>query len=179
MKLIILDRDGVINQDSDDYIKTEQEWQAIPGSLRAIARLNHHGYRVVAATNQSGLARGKLTLKDMNKIHKKMHTLLAQYGGAVEAVFFCPHGQDDGCACRKPNPGLFREIGKRLRTSLNGVVTIGDRLSDVQAALAVGARPMLVRTGKGQQQIDEGIIPDNIPVYDDLAQATSALLAES
>ena len=179
MKLIILDRDGVINQDSDDYIKTEQEWQAIPGSLRAIARLNHHGYRVVAATNQSGLARGKLTLKDMNKIHKKMHTLLAQYGGVVEAVFFCPHGPDDGCACRKPNPGLFREIGKRLRTSLNGVVTIGDRLSDVQAALAVGARPMLVRTGKGQQQIDEGIIPDNIPVYDDLAQATSALLAES
>ena len=179
MKLIILDMDGVINQDSDDYIKTEQEWQPIPGSLQAIARLNHQGYHVVTATNQSGLARGKLTLKELNRIHKKMHTHLAQYGGVIEAVFFCPHGPDDGCDCRKPNPGLFREIGKRLHTPLNGVPVIGDRLSDVQAALIVDARPILVRTGKGQKQIDEGVIPADIPVYDDLARATSALLAES
>ena len=179
MKLIILDMDGVINRDSDDYIKTEQEWEAIPGSLQAIARLNHSGFHVVTATNQSGLARGKLTLRELNRIHKKMHTHLAQYGGVIEAVFFCPHDPDEGCACRKPKPGLFREIERRLHTSLDGVPVIGDRLSDIQAAQAVGARPILVRTGKGQGQLDEGLIPDNIPVYDDLAQATSALLADS
>ena len=178
MKLIILDMDGVINQDSDNYIKTEQEWQPIPGSLQAIARLNHHGYHVVTASNQSGLARGKLTLKELNQIHRKLHTHLAQYGGVIEAIFFCPHGPDEGCACRKPEPGMFREIGKRLRTSLHGVVAIGDRLSDIQAAMAVGARPLLVRTGKGQKQLDEGLISENVPVYDDLAQATSTLLAD-
>ena len=177
MKLIILDMDGVINQDSDDYIKTELEWQAIPGSLQAIARLNHNGFHVVTATNQSGLARGKLTLRELNRIHKKMHAHLAQYGGVIEAVFFCSHDPDEGCACRKPKPGLFKEIERRLHTSVHGVPVIGDRLSDIQAALSVGARPILVRTGKGQKQLDEGFIPDNIPVYDDLAQATSALLA--
>ena len=179
MKLIILDMDGVINQDSDDYIKTELEWQAIPGSLQAIARLNHNGFHVVTATNQSGLARGKLTLRELNRIHKKMHTHLAQYGGVIEAVFFCSHDPDEGCACRKPKPGLFKEIERRLHTSVHGVPVIGDRLSDIQAALSVGARPILVRTGKGQKQLDEGLIPDNIPVYDDLAQVTSALLAGS
>ena len=177
MKLIILDMDGVINRDSDDYIKTEQEWEAIPGSLQAIARLNHSGFHVVTATNQSGLARGKLTLRELNRIHKKMHTHLAQYGGVIEAVFFCPHDPDEGCACRKPKPGLPKEIERRLHTSLHDVPMIGDRLSDIQAGLNVGARPILVRTGKGQRQLDEGLIPDNIPVYDDLAQATSALLA--
>ena len=177
MKLIILDMDGVINRDSDDYIKTEQEWEAIPGSLQAIARLNHSGFHVVTATNQSGLARGKLTLRELNRIHKKMHAHLAQYGGVIEAVFFCPHDPDEGCACRKPKPGLFKEIERRLHTSLHDVPMIGDRLSDIQAGLNVGARPILVRTGKGQRQLDEGLIPDNIPVYDDLAQATSALLA--
>ena len=176
MKLIILDRDGVINEDSDDYIKTEQEWQAIPGSLQAIARLNHHGYRVIVATNQSGLARGKLTLKEFNKIHRKMHTHLSQYGGAIEAVFFCPHGPDDGCTCRKPKPGLFMEIEKRLRISLHDVIAIGDKLSDIEAALAIGSKPLLVRTGKGQRQIDQGIIPGDIPIYNDLAHATSAIL---
>ena len=179
MKLIILDMDGVINRDSDDYIKTEQEWEAIPGSLQAIARLNHSGFHVVTATNQSGLARGKLTLRELNRIHKKMHTHLAQYGGVIEAVFFCPHDPDEGCACRKPKPGLLKEIERRLHTSLHDVPMIGDRLSDIQAGLNVGARPILVRTGKGQRQLDEGLIPDNIPVYDDLAQATSALLAGS
>ena len=177
MKLIILDMDGVINRDSDDYIKTEQEWEAIPGSLQAIARLNHSGFHVVTATNQSGLARGKLTLRELNRIHKKMHAHLAQYGGVIEAVFFCPHDPDEGCACRKPKPGLFKEIERRLHTSLHDVPMIGDRLSDIQAGLNVGARPILVRTGKGQGQLDEGLIPDNIPVYDDLAQATTALLA--
>ena len=177
MKLIILDMDGVINQDSDDYIKTEQEWQAIPGSLQAIARLNHSGYHTVIATNQSGLARGKLTLKDLNRIHRKMHTHLAQYGGVVDAIFFCPHGPDEGCACRKPEPGLLKEIERRLHTPLSGAPVIGDRLSDIRAAQAVGASPILVRTGKGQKQLDEGLIPDGIPVYDDLSGATIALLS--
>ncbi len=177
MKLIILDMDGVINRDSDNYIKTEQEWEAIPGSLQAIARLNHSGFHVVTATNQSGLARGKLTLRELNRIHKKMHTHLTQYGGVIEAVFFCPHDPDEGCACRKPKPGLLKEIERTLHTSLHDVPMIGDRLSDIQAGLNVGARPILVRTGKGQRQLDEGLIPDNIPVYDDLVQATSALLA--
>lgn len=176
MKLIILDMDGVINRDSDDFIKTEQEWEAIPGSLQAIARLNHSGFHVVTASNQSGLARGKLTMHELNRIHRKLHAHLAQYGGVIDAIFFCPHGPDEGCACRKPEPGLFREIESRLHTPLYGVPVIGDRLSDVRAAQTVGARPMLVRTGKGQQQLDEGLIPEDIPVYDDLAQATSALL---
>ncbi len=178
MKLIILDMDGVINRDSDDYIKSEQEWQALPGSLQAIARLNQSGYHAVVASNQSGLARGKFTLKELNRIHRKMHTHLAQYGGVVEAVFFCPHGPDAGCDCRKPAPGMFREIERRLHTPLSGVPVIGDRLSDIQAAQAVGASPILVRTGKGQRQLDEGIIPDNIPVHDDLAQAAAVLLAD-
>ena len=177
MKLIILDMDGVVNQESDDYIKTEQEWQAIPGSLQAIARLNHNGFHVVTATNQSGLARGKLTLKELNRIHRKMHNHLAQYGGVVDAIFFCPHGPDADCACRKPKPGLFKEIERRLHTPLYGIPVIGDRLTDIQVAQTVGARPMLVRTGKGQQQLDEGLIPDGIPVYDDLAQTTTALLS--
>ncbi len=176
MKLIILDMDGVINRDSDDFIKTEQEWEAIPGSLQAIARLNHSGFHVVTASNQSGLARGKLTMHELNRIHRKLHAHLAQYGGVIDAIFFCPHGPDEGCACRKPEPGLFREIESRLHTPLYGVPVIGDRLSDVRAAQTIGARPMLVRTGKGQQQLDEGLIPEDIPVYDDLAQATSALL---
>ncbi len=178
MKLIILDMDGVINRHSDDYIKSEQEWQALPGSLQAIARLNQSGYHAVIASNQSGLARGKFTLQELNRIHRKMHTHLAQYGGVVEAVFFCPHGPDAGCDCRKPAPGMFREIERRLHTPLSGVPVIGDRLSDIQAAQAVGASPILVRTGKGQRQLDEGIIPDNIPVHDDLAQAAAALLAD-
>lgn len=177
MKLVILDMDGVINHDSDDYIKSEQEWQAVPGSLQAIARLNQQGYHVVVATNQSGLARGKLTLKELNRIHRKMHAHLARFGGVIEAIFFCPHGPDEGCACRKPAPGLFREIERRLHTPLTAVPVIGDRLSDIQAALAVGASPMLVRTGKGQKQLDEALIPGEIPVYDDLAQAATALLS--
>ena len=177
MKLIILDMDGVINRDSDDYIKSEQEWQALPGSLQTIARLNQSGYHAVIATNQSGLARGKLTLKELNRIHRKMHTHLARYGGVVDAVFFCPHGPDEGCDCRKPAPGMFKEIERRLHTPLAGVPVIGDRLSDIEAARAVGANPILVRTGKGQRQLDDGIIPDDVPVYDDLAQTAAALLS--
>lgn len=176
MKLIILDRDGVINYDSDEYIKTEEEWTPIPGSLEAIAKLTHEGYHVVVISNQAGLARGKITLENLNRIHRKMHTLVSQYGGKIEAIFFCPHGPDDQCDCRKPKPGLFKEISKRLHAPLDGVIVIGDKLSDIQAALFVGAKPVLVKTGYGQQFIDAGEVPDDIPVYDDLAAAVDAML---
>lgn len=177
MKLIILDRDGVINQDSDDYIKSTDEWQAIPGSLEAIARLTHNGYRIVVASNQSGLARGKFTIEALNAIHHKMHDQISRYGGVIEAVFFCPHGPDDGCSCRKPEPGLYNEIARRLHVSLKGVISIGDKLSDVEATRAAGASPVLVKTGKGQSIVDNNELPDDVPVYDDLAAAVDELIS--
>ena len=176
MKLIILDRDGVINEDSNDFIKSEDEWQAIPGSLDAIARLNREGFRIVVASNQSGLARGKFDYTDLNAIHRKMHTHLAQYGGVVEAVFFCPHAPEDDCGCRKPKPGLLHEISRRLRTPLYKSILIGDKLSDMQAAMSVKARAMLVKTGKGQASIESGELPEQVSVYEDLAEAADALL---
>lgn len=176
MKLIIIDRDGVINYDSDEYIKSEAEWNPIPGSLEAIGKLTHEGYHIVVVSNQSGLARGKFTLDNLNHIHQKMHSHISQFGGKIEAIFFCPHGPDDNCKCRKPKPGLFEEISKRLHISLNGVTVVGDKLSDIEAALAVNANPVLVKTGYGQKYIDSGEVPANIPVYDDLAAAVNALL---
>jgi len=179
MKLIILDRDGVINHDSDDYIKSAEEWLPIPGSLEAIARLNHSGYRVVVVSNQSGLARGKLTIDDLNSIHRKMLTHLGQYGGMIDAIFFCPHGPDDGCECRKPKPGLFFDVARRLRVLLDDVITVGDKLSDMQAAKTAGSRPLLVRTGYGQALVDSGKVPDYVQVYADLAAVVDDLLADS
>ncbi|NOY63686.1 MAG: D-glycero-beta-D-manno-heptose 1,7-bisphosphate 7-phosphatase, partial [Gammaproteobacteria bacterium] len=144
MRLIVLDRDGVINEDSDAYIKSPEEWIPIAGSLEAIARLNRAHYTVVVATNQSGLARGMFDVGMLNRIHSKMRALLSDAGGHVEAIFFCPHGPDDGCECRKPSPGLMLQIAKRLHVALINVPIIGDSLRDLQAAQAVGARPMLV-----------------------------------
>jgi len=178
--LVILDRDGVINQDSDDYIKSPEEWEAIPGSLEAIARLTQSGYRVVVATNQSGLARGLFNIDVLNKIHEKMHRHLSMIGSSVEAIFFCPHAPKAACACRKPKPGLFQDIALRLGTNLTGVPAIGDSLRDLQVAVAVGARPILVRTGKGRgteaQLADKGLA--EVEVYDDLAAAVSHLLLQ-
>lgn len=176
MKLLILDRDGVINQDSDDYIKSADEWQAIPGSLEAIARLNRGGFRIVVATNQSGLAGGKLDILQLNAIHGRMHTQLAQYGGVIEAIFFCPHGPDEGCSCRKPQPGLLHEISRRLRVPLYRTTFIGDSLRDIEAALTVKAGAILVKTGAGQSLIDSGKLPETVPVYKDLAAVADALL---
>jgi len=178
MKLIILDRDGVINEDSDDYIKSVDEWLPIPGSIEAIARLSRNDYRVVVATNQSGIARGYFDLDTLNQIHDKMHQLANAAGGSIDAVFFCPHGPDDGCDCRKPKSGMLREIGERLHVSLEGVPAIGDSLRDLQAAEAVGARPLLVRTGKGKRTLDRLGDDCSYPVYDDLAAAVDALLLE-
>lgn len=177
MKLVILDRDGVINKDSDAYIKSPDEWIPIPGSLDAIARLNHAGYLVVVATNQSGLARRLFDIDQLNAIHQKMLDELAKIGGHIDAFFFCPHGPDDGCDCRKPMPGLLQQISDRMDTDLSGVPVIGDSLRDLQAAASVDAFPILVLTGKGQktQTTLEGF--EDIPIYEDLAAAVDALLA--
>ena len=149
MKLVILDRDGTINVDSDEYVKSADEWMPLPGALEAIARLNHAGWHVVVATNQSGLGRGLFDLGALNAMHAKMHKLLAAMGARVDAVFFCPHGPEDACQCRKPLPGLFEQIGERFGVDLRGVPTVGDSLRDLQAGVAAGCEPHLVLTGKG------------------------------
>lgn len=176
MKLIILDRDGVINEDSDDYIKSPEEWIPISGSLEAIARLTRAGYRIAVATNQSGVARGLFDLETLQGIHDKMCGAVTAAGGEIAAIFFCPHGPDDGCACRKPRPGMLRDIGTRFAVGLGGVPAVGDSLRDVQAAQAVGARPILVRTGKGKNTVRRGDGLAGVEIYADLAAAADALL---
>lgn len=177
VKLIVLDRDGTINHDSDQFIKSPDEWRPIPGSLEAIARLNHAGYRVVVATNQSGIGRGLFDMGTLNAIHEKMHRSLAQLGGRVDAVFYCPHTADATCDCRKPKPGLLKEVGRRFNVDMAGVPVIGDGLRDLQAAENVGGQPMLVLTGKGERTLREGRFPKNTVIFPDLAFAVSALLA--
>lgn len=179
MKLIILDRDGVINQDSDDYIKSVDEFIPLPGSLEAIARLNQAGYRVAVATNQSGIGRGYYDIATLNAMHDKLRRLLNQLGGHIEMIAFCPHGPDDNCDCRKPKTGMYLEIAHRFEVSLEDVPVIGDSLRDLQAAQAVGASPILVRTGKGMRTLEKGEGLEGIPVYDDLASAVEALLQET
>jgi D-glycero-D-manno-heptose 1,7-bisphosphate phosphatase len=151
MKLVILDRDGTINSDSDDFVKTPEEWLPLPGALEAIARLNHAGWHVVIASNQSGLGRGLFDVTALNAIHAKMHKMLAAVGGRVDAVFYCPHSPEESCSCRKPLPGLFEQIGARLGVPLKGVPTAGDSLRDLQAGAAAGCEPHLVLTGKSAQ----------------------------
>ncbi|AOU99817.1 D-glycero-beta-D-manno-heptose-1,7-bisphosphate 7-phosphatase [Acidihalobacter yilgarnensis] len=176
MKLIILDRDGVINEDSDDYIKSPDEWRPIPGSLEAIARLNEAGYQVVVATNQSGIGRGLFDVETLAAMHEKMHRLLAAYGGHIDAVFFCPHAPGQRCGCRKPAPGLFAEIAQRFGVDLGGVPAVGDSLRDIEVAQAVGAQPMLVRTGKGQRTLAAGKVSGDVPIFDDLAHVADTLV---
>ena len=177
MKLIILDRDGVINFDSAQFIKSPDEWKPIPGSLVAIARLNQAGYRVVVATNQSGVGRGLFEMDTLNAIHEKMLKALVQVGGRIDAIFFCPHTSADNCTCRKPKPGMLHEISKRFNTNLTDVPAIGDALRDLQAAVAVGAKPMLVLTGKGKKTATDPELPVGTLVFPDLAAAVAHLLA--
>jgi D-glycero-D-manno-heptose 1,7-bisphosphate phosphatase len=148
MKLVILDRDGTINEDRDDYVKSPEEWVPVAGALEAIARLNHNGWHTVVATNQSGVGRGLFDMAALNAMHLKMHQMLAVHGGRVDAVFFCPHVNEDCCACRKPLPGLFHQIGERFAVDLREVPVVGDTLRDLQAGVAAGCEPHLVRTGK-------------------------------
>jgi D-glycero-D-manno-heptose 1,7-bisphosphate phosphatase len=176
MKLIILDRDGVINKDSDEFIKSPEEFIPLPGSLEAIARLNHAGYLVMVATNQSGIGRGYFTMDTLTQIHDKLKRLLNAYGGRIDGIFFCPHGPDAHCRCRKPQPGLYEEIAQRLGTDLNNVPAVGDSLRDLQAAQYVGAKPILVRTGKGERTLAKGDGLEGIPVYADLAEYVDQLL---
>jgi D-glycero-D-manno-heptose 1,7-bisphosphate phosphatase len=176
-KLIVLDRDGVINYDSEQFIKSPEEWRPVPGSVEAIARLNHAGYRVVVATNQSGIGRGLFDMGMLNTIHEKMHKALSHAGARVDAIFFCPHTADSRCECRKPKAGMLIEIGKRFNMELTGVPCIGDSLRDLQAAEAVGAQPILVLTGKGEKTLREGHFPKSTVIFPDLAFAVSALLA--
>ena len=150
MKIVILDRDGTINHDSDEYIKSPEEWRALPGALEAISRLNHAGYHVVIATNQSGLGRGLMDVAALNAIHKRMIKQLAAVGGRVDAIFYCPHAPTDGCTCRKPMPGLIEQIAERFGLEMRGVSFVGDTLSDMQAAEAAGCAPHLVLTGKSE-----------------------------
>ena len=157
LKLIILDRDGTINEDRDDYVKSPDEWVPIPGALEAIARLNHAGWHTVVATNQSGLARGLFDISALNAIHARMNRELAEFGGRIDAVFFCPHGPDDGCTCRKPLPGLFTMIGERYGVSLRETYAVGDSLRDLQASATAGCAPHLVRTGKGAALDDAAV----------------------
>jgi D-glycero-D-manno-heptose 1,7-bisphosphate phosphatase len=176
MKLIILDRDGVINHDSDQYIKSPEEWKPIPGSLEAIARLNQWGYRVVVATNQSGVGQGLFEMDVLNAIHEKMIKAAAQVGGRFDAIFFCPHTSGDGCECRKPKPGLLRDIAARYNTDLAGVPVIGDSLRDLQAAVAVDAQPILVLTGKGEKTAKDPGLPAVTTIFPDLATAVTKLV---
>lgn len=175
MKLVILDRDGVINHDSDQYIKSPDEWIPIDGSPEAIAQLTRWGYRVVVVTNQSGIGRGLFDMNTLNAIHAKMHRVVTQAGGRIDAVFFCPHTNADKCTCRKPKAGMFEQIAARYRTDLAGVPAIGDSLRDLQAALAVGAAPMLVLTGKGSKTVNDPGLPAGTPVFADLAAAVRSI----
>ncbi len=177
-KLVILDRDGVINYDSNDFIKTPDEWQPIPGSLEAIAQLNQAGFRIVVATNQSGLSRGLFTLDDFYQIHQKMFKLLDDVGGSIEAIFFCPHHPKEECKCRKPQPGMLQDIANRLGISLTNVPAIGDSLRDLQAATAVGAQPILVLTGNGTQTQTQMAEFNDVLVYKDLANFVDQFLIE-
>ena len=175
MKLIILDRDGVINHDSDQFIKSPEEWKPIDGSLEAIARLNQWGWRVVIASNQSGIGRGLFGMDTLNAINEKMVKSLAQVGGRLDAIFFCPHAADSTCECRKPKPGLFLQIADRFNVSLSGVPSVGDSLRDLQAGMTSGCIPYLVLTGKGQKTRVDPALPDETRIYTDLAAVVSDL----
>ena len=180
MKIVILDRDGTINEDSDEFIKSPEEWLPLPGALEAIARLNHAGWHCVIASNQSGLGRGLFDVGSLNAMHAKMHKMLAVQGGRIDAVFYCPHAVEDNCLCRKPLPGLFEQIGDRFGVELKGTPVVGDGLRDLQAGAMVGCEPHLVLTGKGAAL--RGLpLPEQFPagtwVHEDLGAFADWLIA--
>ena len=177
MRAVILDRDGVINHDSDEFIKTPEEWVPLPGSLQAIARLHQAGFTVAVATNQSGVGRGLLTPETLQQIHARMLDGVRDHGGAIAEIAFCPHLPDAGCDCRKPAPGLLHELARRLDLDLDGVPVVGDSERDLIAARRAGASPVLVRTGKGLRTLASSRDLQGIPVFDDLAAFVDDLLA--
>lgn len=175
MKLIILDRDGVINHESDAFIKSPDEWSPLPGSLEAIARLKKNGYTIAVATNQSGIGRGYFSQETLAAIHHKMQSQLALLGAEIDAIFYCPHIAEDNCFCRKPKPGLLHQISHHFHCDLTNIPIVGDSMRDMQAALAVGAKPILVKTGRGMHSIEQGKNLDALSIYDDLASVVAAL----
>ena len=177
MKLIVLDRDGVINVDSEQFIKSPDEWKPIPGSLEAIARLNESGWRVVVASNQSGVGRGLFDMDTLNAINEKMTKAIGQAGGRLDAIFFCPHLADSTCDCRKPRPGMFLQIAERFNVDMKGVPVVGDSLRDLQAGVAVGCQPYLVLTGKGAKTQADPALPEGTLVFPDLAAVAAQLTA--
>lgn len=179
MKLIILDRDGVINQDRDDFVKSPEEWIAVPGSLEAIVKLNQAGFKVVVATNQSGIARGLFSLKVLASIHKKMQQQLAKLGGQLDGIYFCPHGPDDHCDCRKPKAGLFKQIARDFQCDLRQAYAVGDSLRDIQAAKSVGCEAFLVRTGKGERALASDTDQlQNVEIFTNLFHVVEKLLKD-
>ena len=178
-KLVILDRDGVINFDSAQFIKNPAEWKPIPGSLEAIARLTQCGYRVVVAINQSGVGRGLFDMETLNLIHSKMHKAVVSLGGRIDAIFYCPHAADSKCDCRKPKPGMFKRISETLNVDLKGVPAIGDSLRALQACAAASCQPMLVMTGKGEKTKADNELPEGTLESRDLSAAVDAILKET
>ena len=176
MKLVILDRDGVINYDSDQYIKSPNEWKPLPGSLEAIAKLTQSGYKVVVATNQSGVGRGLFDMDTLNAIHNKMHHAVQALGGRIDAVFYCPHPADSDCNCRKPKPGMLERIAGYFNTSMDGIPAVGDSQRDLEAAAAAGAQPILVLTGKGEKTKAAEQLPEGTLVFTDLAEVVEYIL---
>ncbi len=179
-RLVVLDRDGVINFDSESFIRTPDDWRAIPGSLEGIALLSRHGFTVAVASNQSGLARGYFDRSALDAIHSKMRAAVKAVGGAIGEIVFCPHGPDENCACRKPAPGLLQQLGEHYGLAMVGVPFVGDAERDLEAARAIGARPILVRTGKGAATEKRALLngPD-VEVYDSLLQAAQMLVSEN
>lgn len=180
VKLVVLDRDGTLSPDPEDFVRAPEDWVPLPGALEAVARLNHGGWRVVLASNQSGLGRGLFDVATLNAVHARMHKLLAAAGGRIEAVFFCPHAPEDDCACRKPAPGLFLDIARRMGVSPAQIVAAGDSVRDVQAAAAAGCQAHLIRTGQsslaGDAPLPPGLPPDT-QVHADLSAFADFVLA--
>lgn len=177
-RYVILDRDGTINVDSDAFIKAPEEWQPLPGSLDAIALLRRHGYKVVVISNQSGVARGLFDLATLEAIHVKMKQLVIDAGGKIDTIYFCPHGPGDACDCRKPKDGLFRRFAADYRADLGNIYAVGDSFRDLQAAETAGAKPILVKTGKGEQTLNKH--PElNCPVFDNLYDAANFIVSQS
>ena len=177
MRLVVLDRDGVINHDSDQFIKSPAEWRPIPGAIEAIARLHQNGFRIAVATNQSGIGRGLFDMATLNAINDKMMEMVFRQGGRIDALFFCPHTQAENCTCRKPRTGMLEAIAERFQANLKGVAMVGDSLRDLQAADTVGAQPILVLTGKGAKTQAEGGLPKKTIVFPSLAEAARHLVS--
>ena len=184
MTLVILDRDGVINEDSDAFIKNLDEWIPLPGSIEAIARLSRAGFTVAVATNQSGLGRGLFSQADLDAMHQRLRTLVAAAGGQLAGIYYCPHKPDDGCDCRKPLPGMLDQLAQDLDLTLDSAVMVGDSLRDLEAGLARGCQPVLVRTGKGSAteaklRAANSPLLHSLLIFDSLATYVDYLLADA